>query len=64
MTDKHAYTYEINKRTRLAVAKHELLTFVAWPAVLPSKYKIDSHPRLIPQQIKFELFHNKFSVMN
>ena len=44
------------------MAKHELLTSVAWSACLPSKSKIDRYPRLKPQQNKFELFHNKSSV--
>ena len=57
MRDKKAYIYKINKHTRLIVARHELLTSVAWPAFLPSKYMIDLHQRIKPQQKNVELFH-------
>ena len=48
-----------DKWKRLNVAKHELLTSVAWAACLPSKCKLDRSLTLKPQQNKFKLFHNK-----
>ena len=45
-----------DKRKRLNVAKHELLTSVAWAACLPSKCKINCYPRLKPHKTTLNYF--------